>query len=128
MRDPTCKAKLLKITTQAVERVEQLKQKNAASAPDLEKLLDQLPPPPSTEPCGGLSKSSARGGSNTMRKFMGKLKMPVELVLMHIYMYTCTCTCIYMYNVYMYVHVHVQNSHYPGIAGYTCMYIVPELQ
>ena len=93
MRDPTCKDKLLKITTHAVERVEQLKQKNTASALDIDKLLDQLPPPPSAEPRGGLSKSSARGGSNTMRKNMGKLEIhvPVELVLM-----------------YMYIHVHIR--------------------
>jgi calpain-7 len=77
--DPTSKAKLLNITTQAVERVEQLKQKSAPSTPDLDKLPDQLPLPPSTEPRGGLSKTSARGGSTTTRKFMGPLTSFLDL-------------------------------------------------
>ena len=69
MKNPTCKAKLLKLTTHAVERVELLKQKDTASALDLDK-LDQLPPP-SAKPRGGLSKSSARGGSNELEKVYG---------------------------------------------------------
>ena len=70
--DPANKAKLHGLTTQAIERLEQLKQKNASLA-DLDELLDQMPPPPSSEPRGGPSKNSTRGDTNTMRKFIGKL-------------------------------------------------------
>jgi calpain-7 len=73
IRDPAEKAKLLALTTQAVERLEQLKQKSEASAPGLDDLLDQLPPPPSSEPLKGTSKTSGQGASATTRKFIGPL-------------------------------------------------------
>ena len=71
--DQANKTKLLTLTTKAIERLEQLKQKNKASAPELDDLLDQLPPPPSSDPLKGSSKaSSGRGPSSTNRKFIGK--------------------------------------------------------
>ena len=70
--DPGSKTRLLKLTTQAVERLEQLKQKREASAPGLDELLDNMPPPPSTDPqMGSTRNSTTRGGPSTAKKFMG---------------------------------------------------------
>ena len=77
--DPAHKAKLLSITSKAVERLEQLKQKDGPSAPSLDDLLNQMPLPPTGDPKlapGGKasSKYSPRGGPSgpgTARKYIG---------------------------------------------------------